>query len=86
MVAGQFAGLSEILRDMAIEFENYKSYDPDTSAKVLEYLHSIGLVPMECGCMLDSIGRMSVEIQLAKKVVFQVFWRKNKPLLKMKRS
>lgn len=65
MVAGQFAGLSEILRDMATEFENYKNYDPDTSARVTEYLHSIGLVPIECGCMLDSNGRMSVEIQLA---------------------
>lgn len=65
MVAGQFAGLSEILKDMATEFENYKSYDPDTSAKVMEYLHSIGLVPMECGCMLDANGRMSVEIQLS---------------------
>jgi len=66
VVAGQFAGLSEILKDMASEFEHYRSYDPDTSAKVLEYLHSESFVPMECGCMLDENGRMSVEIQLAK--------------------
>ncbi len=66
VVAGQFSGLSEILRDMATEFESYKSYDPDASAKVIEYLHNSGLVPLECGCMLDSNGRMSVEIQLAK--------------------
>lgn len=65
MVAGQFAGLSEILSDMAVEFENYKSYDPDTSARVMEYLHSAGLVPVECSCMFDSGGRMYVEIQLA---------------------
>lgn len=65
VVAGQFAGLSEILRDMATEFENYRSYDPDTSAKVMEYLHSSGFVPIECGCMVDTNGRMSVEIQLA---------------------
>jgi stage II sporulation protein E len=66
VVAGQFSGLSDILRDMALEFENYKSYDPDTSARVIEYLHNCGFVPMDCGCMLDSKGRMSVEIQLAK--------------------
>lgn len=66
VVAGQFSGLSEILRDMATEFESYKSYDPDTSARVIEYLHNSGLVPLECGCMLDTNGRMSVEIQLAK--------------------
>lgn len=66
VVAGQFSGLSEILRDMASEFESYKSYDPDASSRVIEYLHNCGLVPVECGCMLDSKGRMSVEIQLAK--------------------
>lgn len=66
VVAGQFSGLSEILRDMALEFESYKSYDPYASAQVIEYLHSKGYVPMECGCMLDSNGRMSVEIQLAQ--------------------
>lgn len=64
-VAGQFSGLSEILGDLATEIENYKSYDPDSSAKVIEYLHSCGLVAMECGCMLDANGRMTVEIRLA---------------------
>lgn len=64
MVAGQFSGLSEILKDMALEFENYKSYDPDTSARVMEYLHSSGYVPIECSCMFDSAGRMTVEFQL----------------------
>lgn len=64
MVAGQFAGLSEILKDMAVEFENYRTYDPDSSSRVMEYLHSSGFVPIECACMMDSNGRMSVEIQL----------------------
>ncbi len=65
MVAGQFSGLSEILGDMAAEFENYKSYDADSSARVVEYLHGEGYVPMECGCMIDAEGRMTVEIQLS---------------------
>ena len=65
LVAGQFSGLSEILGNMASEFESFKSYDPDASARVTEYLHSQGYVVMECGCMIDSSGRMSVEIQLA---------------------
>lgn len=65
MVAGQFTGLSDILGDLAAEIENYKSYDPDSSARVLEYLRREELMPVECSCMIDSNGRMSVEIQLA---------------------
>ncbi|MCR5653889.1 MAG: serine/threonine-protein phosphatase [Ruminococcus sp.] len=66
MVAGQFSGLSEILGDLSAEIENYKSYDLDSSARVLEYLRGEGLMPVECSCMIDTNGRMSVEIQLAK--------------------
>lgn len=66
MVAGQFSGLSEILSGLCSEIENYKSYDPDTSARVLEYLRNAGLLPTECSCMIDSNGRLSIEIQLAK--------------------
>lgn len=66
MVAGQFSGLSDILGDLASEIEEYKSYDPDSSARVLEYLRGEGLLPVECSCMIDSNGRMTVEIQLAK--------------------
>ncbi len=65
MVAGQFSGLSEILGDMAEEFENYKTFDADCAARVSEYLHRHGYVVMECGCMVDTNGRMTVEIELA---------------------
>lgn len=65
MVAGQFSGLSEILGDMAQEIEGYKSFDADCASRVTEYLHRAGYIPMECGCMVDTNGRMSVEIELA---------------------
>ncbi len=65
MVAGQFSGLSEILGDMAAEIESYKSFDADCASRVNEYLHRQGYVPIECGCMVDTNGRMSVEIELA---------------------
>lgn len=65
MVAGQFSGLSDILGDMADEIAGYKSYDTDSASRVIEYLHRQGYVPMECGCMVDTNGRMSVEIELA---------------------
>lgn len=65
VVAGQFAGLSSILRDMSGEFENYITYDTESADRVEDFLHYNGLVPMECSCMLDKNGRMSVEIELA---------------------
>ncbi|MEE3333306.1 MAG: SpoIIE family protein phosphatase [Ruminococcus sp.] len=64
LVAGQFSGLSEILSDLARDIENYKSYDSDASVRVTEYLHSKSLVVIECACMIDTNGRMTVEIQL----------------------
>lgn len=69
MVAGQFSGLSEILGDMAGEIENYKTFDADCAARVSEYLHRRGFVVMECGCMIDTNGRMSLEIQLSNSRV-----------------
>lgn len=66
MVAGQFSGLSEILGDMAKEFENYKTFDADCASRVKEYLHRHGFIVMECGCMIDNNGRMSVEIELSR--------------------
>ncbi len=66
VVAGQFAGLSSILKDMSGEFENYITYDTESANRVEDYLHYNGLVPMECSCMLDRNGRMSVEVELAR--------------------
>lgn len=66
VVAGQFAGLSTILKDLSVEFENYVTYDTESSQRVEEFLRYSGLVPMECSCVLDKNGRMSVEIELAQ--------------------
>ena len=65
IVAGQFSGLSEILGDMAQEVESYKTFDSDCAAKITEHLRNRGYIVIECGCMIDSSGRMSVEIELA---------------------
>ncbi len=66
VVAGQFSGLSTILRDMSDEFENYVSYDTDSSRRVEEFLHYSGMTVMECSCILDRNGRMTVEAELAR--------------------
>ena len=75
LVAGQFSGLSEILGNLAGEFRDFRRYDSDTAGRVTEHLHAQGYVVMECGCMLDESGRMSLELRLGgrrpvKKSVF----------------
>jgi len=65
VVAGQFAGLSEILEDLAEEIEEIDSFDADAAEKVIAALNSIGLMVVDCSCR-RRIGRgMNVEIELA---------------------
>lgn len=66
VVAGQFAGLSTILKDMSCEFENYTTYDTESSQRIADFLHYAGLIPIVCSCMTDQNGRMFVEIELAQ--------------------
>lgn len=66
VVAGQFAGLGTILSDMSNEFENYVSYDTDSSQRIEEFLHYSGLVPITCSCAIDKNAVMFVEIELAQ--------------------
>ena len=65
VVAGQFAGLSDILHDLSAEFETVDSFDTGSSEKVIAALTSLGLVVVDCACK-RSMGRgMTVELELA---------------------
>ena len=64
VVAGQFAGLSDILSDMAEEFEEYERYDVDASNRVSDLLLSLGLAVVECSCRMTKGKGMVVEIEL----------------------
>lgn len=64
-VAGQFAGLSSILADMAEEFENYETYDTQSAARVYNALRELGTLPIDCSCVIDKNKSMMVEIELS---------------------
>lgn len=64
VVAGQFAGLSDILSDMAEEFEDYERYDSDCADRVTDTLMSIGLAVVDCSCRVSKGKGMVVEIEL----------------------
>lgn len=64
VVAGQFAGLSDILCDMAEEFEDYEKYDADASNRVCDALLSLSLAVVDCSCRITKGKGMIVEIEL----------------------
>ncbi len=64
VVAGQFAGLSDILQDMSEEFEEYEKYDVDASNRVFDTLSSLSLAVVDCSCRLSRGKGMVVEIEL----------------------
>ncbi len=64
VVAGQFAGLSDILQDMAEEFEEYEKYDIDASNRVIDRLSSLSLAVVECSCRVSKGKGMVVEVEI----------------------
>lgn len=65
VVAGQFSGLSEILGEMAEEFEQYQRFDMAAAERVSSVMKMSGLIPIDVSCRLDRLGRMTVEIETA---------------------
>ncbi len=65
VVAGQFAGLSDILRDLSAEFKEAEGYDTACAERVIEALSAAGLTVVDCSCRTDSADGMTVELELA---------------------
>lgn len=65
VVAGQFAGLSEILQDLSEEFEEVDSFDTASSEKIIAGLTALGLVVVDCACRRAAGRGMTVELELA---------------------
>ena len=63
VVAGQFSGLSEILEEMAEEFENYERFDMAAAERVSTAVKLFGITPIDVSCRIDRFGRMTVEIE-----------------------
>lgn len=64
VVADQFAGISDMLEDLAGEIDCSQSYDTQMADKVVAALAQLGIHAAACGCVLDKFDRMQVEIRL----------------------
>lgn len=65
VVAGQFAGLSDILHDLSEEFSYIEGYDEACAEKVIEALSAQGLTVVDCSCRTSAVGGMTAEIEIA---------------------
>ena len=67
VVAGQFAGVSDILRDLSGEFNSTLRSDEDSAERIVDALTAAGFGVAECVCLLNGGGRMTVELSLANR-------------------
>lgn len=67
VVAGQFAGVSDILSDLSKEFAEIKTGDSQAADRIITELTTLGACPIECSCLEGENGRMSVELILSAK-------------------
>ena len=67
IVAGQFAGVSEILGDLSREFDSALSCDGEACERITDALAQIGLTVTECVCVISGAGRMTVELEISSK-------------------
>ena len=66
-VAGQFAGVSDILADLSREFESALRCDSEAEDRITEALASLGAIPERVICLVSDNGRMRVELILSAK-------------------
>lgn len=64
IIGEQFSGLGGLLKDISKEFKNYESFDIGTSEKVMSFLKSAGMMPVDISCRINKFSRMSIEIEL----------------------
>ncbi len=65
VVAGQFAGLSDMLWDLSEEFQNFEDFDTDCAQRITEELKNQGVVVVDCCCRLHQSFGMTVELEIA---------------------
>lgn len=62
VVADQMDGLSDMLYDMASEFNESERYDTETASRVDAMLRTMGIVSTDVSCKIDRRQRMTLEI------------------------
>ncbi len=67
VLTDQFGGISNMLMGLAEEFETAEKYDREMASQVVSGLKTLDIQAVDCGCSIDSFGRISLEIRLKKE-------------------
>lgn len=65
VVCDQFEGMSDMLADMAVDFEKSRKYDLQTAKLISTQLKEMGIIATDIVCSIDKYSRMTVEIRTA---------------------
>ncbi len=68
VVAGQFAGVSDILHDLSQELCAAEQPDADRAERVIAALGAAGWRVTDCVCLIGSGGRLTVELELGHPI------------------
>ena len=63
VVCDQFQGMSDMLREMAVDFEKSRRYDIQTARLLSSRLKEIGIIATDIACSVDKYSHMTVEIR-----------------------
>ena len=66
VVSEQFFGMSDMLADMAAEYEEFESFDSVSGEAVEAKLRGMGVTPVNVLCRIDRFRRMTVEIRACR--------------------
>lgn len=66
VVADQFDGISNMLSDLASDFENHEKFDNSSAQNASAALKNISLHLDECCSKIDKFGRMTLDMKLKK--------------------
>lgn len=64
VISEQMDGMSQMLFELAKEFEEAYAYDPITAARLETALRSARITPTDIACQVDKYGRMTAEIRM----------------------
>ncbi|MCQ2478112.1 MAG: SpoIIE family protein phosphatase [Clostridia bacterium] len=66
VVSDQFAGISEMLKDLSSDLENGEKFDNATAITAASALKNLNIHASECSAVIDKYGRMSLDIRVPK--------------------
>ena len=66
VVSDQFNGISDMLRDLSVDFENDEYFDVTTADNAAAALKSLDIRAEEACCRIDKYGRMTLEFKIKK--------------------